>query len=149
MDQRSLVLLLRLKGLSKKAIHHELVAVLQENAVSHSIATKFCRKVILGLNSEEISSSPKDDGLDEVDKAILLALSDELFSSVGYVRQIARKICLPKPLDIVRLSILCISQADIRHLHWVTHKLSDSQKANQVKFSIQFCDLLLSIRQQG
>jgi carbamoylphosphate synthase small subunit len=41
MEQRSVVLFLRLKGLSKTAIHihDELVAVLQENAVSHSSAT--------------------------------------------------------------------------------------------------------------
>jgi hypothetical protein len=32
-EQRSVVLFLRLKGLSKKAIHHELVAMLEENAV--------------------------------------------------------------------------------------------------------------------
>jgi hypothetical protein len=41
MQQRSAVLFLRLKGLSKKAIHHELVAVLQENAVSCSSVTRF------------------------------------------------------------------------------------------------------------
>jgi hypothetical protein len=34
MEQRSIALFLRLKDLSKKAIHHELVAVFQENAVS-------------------------------------------------------------------------------------------------------------------
>jgi hypothetical protein len=129
---------LRLKGLSKRAIHDELVAVLQENAVSYSSATRvtrFCREVILGLNSEASSSSPKDDDLnegDEVNEAILLALSDEPFSSVPSVRQIARRISVPKALDIVGLSILCISQSDIRHLHWVPHTLSDRQKANRV-----------------
>jgi hypothetical protein len=41
MEQRSVALFLRLKGLSKKAIHHELVAVLQENAVSYSSVTRF------------------------------------------------------------------------------------------------------------
>jgi hypothetical protein len=41
MEQRSVVLSLPLKGLSKKAIHGELVAVLQENAVSHSSVTRF------------------------------------------------------------------------------------------------------------
>jgi hypothetical protein len=44
--------------------------------------TRFRKDVLLGLNSEETSSSPKDDGLDEVNEAILLALSDEPFSSV-------------------------------------------------------------------
>jgi hypothetical protein len=50
----------------EKAIHHDLVAVLQENAVSHSSVTRFCREPILGLNSEEASSSPKDDDLNEM-----------------------------------------------------------------------------------
>jgi hypothetical protein len=41
MEQRRVVLCLRLKAFSKKAIHHELVAVLQENAVSYSSVTRF------------------------------------------------------------------------------------------------------------
>jgi hypothetical protein len=41
MEQRSVVIFLRLKSLSKKAIHHDLVAVLQENAVSYSSVTRF------------------------------------------------------------------------------------------------------------
>jgi hypothetical protein len=42
MKQRSVVLFLRLKGLSKKAIHPELVAVVQEDAVSRPSVTIFC-----------------------------------------------------------------------------------------------------------
>jgi hypothetical protein len=41
MEQGSVVLFLRLKGFSKKAIHHELVAVLQEIIVSYSSVTRF------------------------------------------------------------------------------------------------------------
>jgi hypothetical protein len=89
MEQKSVVLFLRRKGLLRKAIHHELVAVLQENIVSYSSVTRFYRESILDLNSEESSSSPKDDGLDDVNDAILLALSDEPFSSVPFLRQIA------------------------------------------------------------
>jgi hypothetical protein len=58
MGQRSVVLFLQLKGLSKQLIHHELVVVLEENDVSYSDVTRFCRGAILGLNSEETSSSP-------------------------------------------------------------------------------------------
>jgi hypothetical protein len=82
MKQRSLDLFLQLKDLSEKVIHHELVVVLRENVVSSSNVTRFGKKAILGLNSEEASSSPKNDGLDEVDEAILPALCDEPFSSV-------------------------------------------------------------------
>jgi transposase len=41
MEQRSVVLSLRLNDFSKKAIHHELVAVLQENAISYSNVRRF------------------------------------------------------------------------------------------------------------
>jgi hypothetical protein len=80
----------------EKDIHHDLVAMLQENPVSYSRVARLCNEAIVGLDSEEVSSSPKDDGLDqvnEVNEAILLVLSDEPFSSI---RQIARKICVPK-----------------------------------------------------
>jgi hypothetical protein len=39
--------------------------------------------------------------------------------------------------------------SDIRHLHWVPHEFSDSQKASQVELSIELRDVLLSIRHQG
>jgi hypothetical protein len=101
------------QGPLEKVIHHELVAVLQENAVSYSSATRFCREAILSLNSEEASSSPKDEGLDEVKEAILLALSDEPLSSG---RQTACEICLPKRTVYRRL-------VDSLHLT-VTHQMS-------------------------
>jgi hypothetical protein len=114
MKQRSAVRVQRLNSFLKQAIiHHEPVAVLQENAVSYSSVTRFCRQALSGLNSEEASSSPKDHRLDEVIEAGLLALSDESFSSVPSVRQTARRISVPKAPCIVDVSILCISQSDI------------------------------------
>jgi hypothetical protein len=40
-EQRSIALFLPLKGISTTAIHHELVAMLQENALSHLSVTRF------------------------------------------------------------------------------------------------------------
>jgi hypothetical protein len=57
MEQRNVVLFLRLERLSKKAIDYELVAVLQDNAVSYSSVRKFYREAISSLNSEEASSA--------------------------------------------------------------------------------------------
>jgi hypothetical protein len=82
-----------MKDLSEKTFHHEFVAELRKNAVSSSSVRRSCREVILSLNSEEISLSRKDKGLDEVNEAILLALSNKPFSSV---QQIAHGICVPK-----------------------------------------------------
>jgi hypothetical protein len=173
MDQRSVVLFLRLKGLSKRAIHDELVAVLQENAVSYSSVTRvtrFCGEVILGLNSEAALSSPKDDGLNEVNEAnevnetILLALSDEPFSSVPSVRQMARRICIPKVVQIVYRRIVDSLHFTVRHqisdIKHQTYALGSSQAlrpseskssqigSSRVELSIQLRDLLLSIRHQ-
>jgi hypothetical protein len=41
MEQRSVVLFLRFKGLLKTAIRQELVAVLQENTISYSSVMRF------------------------------------------------------------------------------------------------------------
>jgi hypothetical protein len=85
----------------------------------------FCKGAILSLSSEETSSSPKDDGLDEVNEAILLDFSDEPFSSERSIRQMAdgrwqmadslQNMCSKKleKLHIVGLSLLCISEPDI------------------------------------
>jgi hypothetical protein len=74
--------LLRLEGFSNKVIHYELVVVPYENDISHSIVRKFYREAISSLNSEGTSSSMQDNGLDEVNKVIILALSDEPCSSL-------------------------------------------------------------------
>jgi hypothetical protein len=46
---------------------------------------KFCGEAIFSLNSEEGSASSKDDGFDEMNEAILLALPEEPFSSVQQI----------------------------------------------------------------
>jgi hypothetical protein len=69
MEQRCVVRFLPLKSLSKNDIHYKLITVLLENAVLYSSVTnamRFCKKAILILNSEDISLSPKDNGLDEI-----------------------------------------------------------------------------------
>jgi hypothetical protein len=114
----------------KKVIHHKLVAVLQENVVWYSNVTRVCKEIILGLNSEETSSSPRDGGLDEMNEAILLALSDNPFSSI---QQIARRICVPK--NTVYHRFVDSLHFTLRYLHCVPHKLSDSQKVRQAESS--------------
>jgi hypothetical protein len=59
-EQRSVILSLRLKSLSKKAIHHELVAVRccrRVRLVLECDGILLCREVMLDLNSEEDSSA--------------------------------------------------------------------------------------------
>jgi hypothetical protein len=108
---------------------------------------RFCKPAIFCPISEEASSSPKDNGLDEVNEGILLALSDELFFSVPSGRQITRKKCVPKRTGYRQL--VDSLHFTFRHLHWVPHKLFNSQKARQVELSIQLRDFLLSMQYRG
>jgi hypothetical protein len=109
----------------------------------------------LGLNSEEASSSPKDDGLDEVNEAILLALSDDPFSFVPSVRQIARKICIPKNgitciLLACRFSAFHSQTSDIFIGFFISAPTVRRQgKASRVELSIQLRNVLLFVRHQG
>jgi hypothetical protein len=90
---KGVLVLCATQGPLEKTIHYDLVAVLQENVVLCSNVTRFCRETISSLNSKEVSSSPKNDGFDQVNEAMLLDLSDEPFSS----RQpMARIIRVPK-----------------------------------------------------
>jgi hypothetical protein len=141
--------------LSKTDIHDKLVAALQENAVSYSSVTRFYREAILGLNSGEISSSPKDDGLDEVNQEILLALYDESFSSVPSVEQIADS---PPEMRSKKSWILSPCRFSPFHNHtsdifigFLTSSPTVRRQieSSRIELSIQFRDLLLSIQPQG
>jgi hypothetical protein len=70
-------------------------------------------------------SSPKDDDLDEVNEAILLALSDEPFSSG---RQIARMICVPTAAETVYCRLVDSLHFKVRHQ---TSSLGSSQTFRQ------------------
>jgi hypothetical protein len=72
MEQWSVVLFLRLNGLSKKAICHELVALLQEHSISYPSVIIFYsagRLFWAGIRKRPHQPlSPKDGGLGEVNE---------------------------------------------------------------------------------
>jgi hypothetical protein len=127
------------QGPLERAIHHELVAMLQENAVSYSSVMRFYsagRRFWAWIRKKpDQPSSPKDEDLDEVNEAILLALSDEPSSSVPSVRQIARRICVPKSIA----SIVSRRLVDSRHFR-VRNQKSD--------IFIRFLTCSLTVRRQ-
>jgi hypothetical protein len=95
----------------------------------------FCRETILGLNSEEASSSPKDDSLDEVNEVILLAFSDELFfSTFGTADSPALYFTVRHQTSSVG-SLQALRRSE--------------GKPNQAELSIQLRDVMLSIRRHG
>jgi hypothetical protein len=101
MEQRNIVLFLQLKDISTTAIHHELVAILQEHALSHLNATRFYstgRLFWVWIRKRPHQpSSPRDDGVDEMNEVILLALSDDTFSSVRQMADSPQNMHSKKP----------------------------------------------------
>jgi hypothetical protein len=88
MDQQSIVTYLSLKGLNQVEIHNDLVATLKGEAKSYSSVTYYLRKLSSSSPKTLQSSESPAPILNESDKAILLALSEEPFASV---RQLARR----------------------------------------------------------
>jgi transcriptional regulator GlxA family with amidase domain len=88
MDQKPIVLCLRMKGMVLDAIHDHLVPTLGKAAVAYWTVTKYARSAQFSGRKEapDVKRSP-------VDEAILMALAEFPFLSV---REISRRICLPR-----------------------------------------------------
>ena len=141
MDQRSICLFLEMKGLSARAIHNELIAVLGSEAVAYSTVTKYLR---LRKHPNDFAETVFIESIKEenfIDQAITLALNEEPFASI---RQIARKTLLPRS-TIFRHLTLSMGFV-MKHLRWVPHNLSDDQKQMRVDKSNDLLQLLNSMK---
>jgi hypothetical protein len=90
MDQRSICLLLALKGLSARAVDSEFTDVLGADAIDYSTITKYLRQ-------RQVTSILLDPTLEEsatiiIDQAILDSLEQYAFSSI---QELARLTCIP------------------------------------------------------
>jgi hypothetical protein len=89
MGQQSIVMYLSLKGLNAIEIHNGLVATLKNEAKSYGTVTYYLGKPSFSSpRTTQLSESPAPI-LNELNEAILLALSEEPFASV---RQLARRL---------------------------------------------------------
>jgi hypothetical protein len=84
MNQRLICLFLAFKGLSARAIHGELGAVLDPDAVAYSTVTKYFRKDQLPCTLLEPLEEP---AIAMIDDAILSALEKQPFS---FFRELAK-----------------------------------------------------------
>jgi hypothetical protein len=98
MEQRMTVACLDLKGMSARAIHTDLVATLGSNAVAYSSVTRYLREARCLPSREEASPVEIEMEVDDADRAILFALSENPFVSV---RQLSRLTTLP-PTTVYR-----------------------------------------------
>jgi hypothetical protein len=93
MDQKPIVLYLRMKGMALNVIHDNLVHTLGEDAVAYSTVTKYARSAQFSGRKEATSPEVPDVEHSSVDDAILTALAEFPFSSV---REVSRRTCLPR-----------------------------------------------------
>jgi hypothetical protein len=93
MDQKPIVLYLRMKWMALDAIHDNLVRTLGKEAVVYSTVTKYARSAQFSGRKEATPLEAPDVERSPVDEAILTALAEFPFSSV---RELSRRICLPR-----------------------------------------------------
>jgi hypothetical protein len=92
-DQKPIVIYLRMKGVTLDAIHDDLVRTLGKDAVAYSTVTKYARSAQFSGRKEAIPPEAPDVERSFVDEVILAALAEFPFSSV---RELSRRICLSR-----------------------------------------------------
>jgi hypothetical protein len=115
MDQKPIVLCLRMEGMALDAIHDDLVRTLGKDSVAYSTVTKYARRAQFFGRKEapDVECSP-------VDEAILTALAEFPFP-FSAVRELSRRICLPRSTVHPHPHLTQSLRFTVRHLRWVPH----------------------------
>jgi hypothetical protein len=95
MDQKPIVLYLRMKGVALDAIRDDLVRTLGTDAVAYSTVTKYARSAQFSGRKETSPREAPDVERNPADEAILTAPAEFLFPFLS-VRELSRRICLPR-----------------------------------------------------
>jgi hypothetical protein len=93
MDQKPIVLYLRMKGMALDTIHDDLVRTLGRDAVAYSTVTRYARSAQFSGRKEATPPETPDVKSSPVDEAMPTALAEFPFSSV---RELSRRSCLPR-----------------------------------------------------
>jgi hypothetical protein len=120
MDQKPIVLYLRMKGMTLDAIHDDLVRMLGKDAVAYSTVTRYARRAQFSNRKEATHSEAPDVERSPVDEAILTTLAEFPFP-FSSVRELSQRICLPRS-TVHRHRYRHLTQSlrfTIRHLRWV------------------------------
>jgi hypothetical protein len=132
MDQRSIVLYLATKGLAAMKIDNDLAVTLGSDAKGDRSVTRFLRDAKFPSLNLPIIFSEENHSLDDSNEAILLALTEKPFASVG---QLSRLTHLPR--STVYRWLTQSLRFHVRHLRCVPHRLTTAQESNRVEFSRQ------------
>jgi hypothetical protein len=141
MEQRSVCLFLALKGLSAQAIHHKLTAVLGPDAIADSTLTKYLRQKQF---PSILVDSPEEPATTVFVQAIFHAFKQQLFSSI---RELAKLTWIP--IATVHRHLTRSLGFVVKHLRWVPHSLTATQKTERVTLSVELLRQLCSIEHDG
>jgi transcriptional antiterminator len=128
MDLRSICLYLYQKGMNAIEIHNHIESTFGPDAISYFTVTKYRRETQVTHDSELSPISIEDECQRLIDKALLLALAEELFASV---RRLASKTLISRT-TVYRHADRPFGMT-VKHLRWVAHSLSPQQKGNRVQ----------------
>jgi hypothetical protein len=93
MDQKPIVLYLRMKRMDLDAIHDDLVRTIGKGAVAYSTVTNYARRAQFSGRKEATVPEAPDGELSPVDESILMVLAEFPFPSV---RELSWRVCLPR-----------------------------------------------------
>jgi hypothetical protein len=137
MNQQSILMYLSPKGLNAVDIHNNIVATLKGEVKSGRTVTYYLRKPSFSSPKTPQPSESPTPILNESDKAILLALSEEWFASVWHL---TRRTHLHHSTVHDRLTYKLLFT--LRHLFWVTHLLSEADKHGRAQLSFELLEML-------
>jgi hypothetical protein len=116
MDQKPIVIHLRMKGTALDAIHDDRVRTLGKDAVAYSTVTKYTRSAQFSGRKEATPPEALDVERSPVNETILITLAEFPFSPV---RELSRRICLPR--STVHRHLTQSLHFTVRHLQWVPY----------------------------
>jgi hypothetical protein len=123
MDQKPIVLYLRMKRMALDAIHDDFVRTHRKDAVAYSTVTKYARSAQFSGRKEFSPPEAPDVECSPVDEAILTALAEFPFPSSS-VRELSRRICLPRSTVHRHKHLTQSLRFTVRHFRWVPHVLT-------------------------
>jgi hypothetical protein len=139
MDQKPIVLYLRMKGMDLDAIHDDLVRTLGKDAMAYSTVTKYAHSAQFFGRKEATPPEAPDMERSPVDEAILTTLAEFPFSSV---RELSRRICLPKSTVHRHQPLTQSLRFTVQHLRRAPNFLTAEQKQIRVQMAIERLQVL-------
>jgi hypothetical protein len=138
MDQKPIVLYLRVKRMDFDAIHDDLLRMLGKDTVAYSTVTKYVRSAQFSGRKEVTPPEAPDVERSLVDEVMLTALAEFPFQ-FSSVRELSRRICLPR--STVRphqhRHLTQSLHFTVRQLRYVPHFLTAEQKHIRVQMAIE------------